>query len=162
LRFGAVAAAAAHIKLDAEPGLKPESEWTVLGKVSPGKLNGEAIVTGTNTYGIDVRLPGMLYAAVLQSPVQGGKLVRCDADAVKSMPGVQAVIVLDPSEPRPALKTPLGMAKSELQSAVVVVADQYWRAKKALAALPVEWDAGPGGRWTTASLYEATEALLDK
>ena len=106
LRYGEVAAKAATIKLPAEPALKPESEWTLLGKASPAKLNIPQIVNGSAIYGMDVRLPGMVYAALRQSPVHGGRLKSFDADKVRGMPGVLAVVTVDPDEPRGlAMKT---------------------------------------------------------
>jgi len=86
LRFGEVAASAATIRLKTEPVPKPPGQWSLLGKASPSKLNNPLIVNGSAIYGIDVRLPGMLYAALMQSPVHGGKLKRCDFDAIKNMP----------------------------------------------------------------------------
>jgi isoquinoline 1-oxidoreductase subunit beta len=75
-RYGEVAAAAARIKLQSEPALKPRNEWTFLGKASPGKLHAPQVVDGSATFGIDVIVPGMVYAALLQSPVHGGRLKR--------------------------------------------------------------------------------------
>jgi isoquinoline 1-oxidoreductase beta subunit len=100
LRFGEVAERAAAIRLTQEPSLKSPSQWTFLGKASPSKLNNPQIVSGRAVYGIDVRLPNMLYAAVMQSPVQGGKLKHCDFDAIKKMPGVQGIAIVDPDEAR--------------------------------------------------------------
>src|SRR2546430_5672127 len=57
---------AAKIKLAKEPAIKPRAEWAILGKQSAGKLNNPVIVNGSATYGIDVRLPGMVYAAIRQ------------------------------------------------------------------------------------------------
>lgn len=168
LTFGDVAAEAAKVKLAAEPALKPQSAWTLLGKTSPGKLNNPAIVDGSAVYGMDVRLPNMLYAALKQSPVQGGKLKSYDAEAIKNMPGVVAVVVVDPSEARGSLgnKLPFGAvsaAASAAQSAVAVVAEHYWQARRALDALPVTWDDGAGGQWkTTAQVYDAALKALDR
>ena len=83
-------------------------------------------VTGKQMYGIDVKLPNMLTAAVKACPVRGGKLKSFDAAKVESMPGVKKVVSID-------------------GNAVVVVADTYWAARTALAALPVEWDVGKLG-----------------
>jgi isoquinoline 1-oxidoreductase beta subunit len=94
LRFGEVAEKAAAIRLKDEPAPKPPSQWTFLGKSSPPKLNNPLIVNGSAVYGIDVRLPGMLYAALMQSPVHGGKLQRCDFDAIKDMPGVRGIAIV--------------------------------------------------------------------
>ena len=167
LRYGQVAAKAATIALNPEPTPKPSSEWTLLGKAAPAKLNLPLIVNGAATYGIDVRAPGMVYAALRQSPVQGGKLKSYNADAVKNMPGVLAVVTVDPSEPRGAIgPTPastMGFEASTAQSAVAVIAEHYWQARKALDALPVEWDDGDGAKWkTSALLQDALVAALDE
>jgi len=166
LRYGEVASRAAAIKLDAEPKPKPESEWTFLGKASPAKIQIPLITKGAATFGMDVRQPNMLYAALLQSPVHGGKLKSHDADKIKNMPGVRGVIVVDPSEPRrPAqeLKSPFPLGLSAAQHGVAVIADHYWQAKRALDALPVEWDDGPGAQWkSTEQLNKAAYDALQK
>ena len=77
-------------------------------------------------YGIDVKLPGMLNAAVKACPVNGGKLKSFDAAKVEKMPGVKKVVSVD-------------------GNAVAVIADTYWNAKTALEKLPVEWDVGKLG-----------------
>ena len=166
LEYGEVAERAGSVHLDAEPELKPESEWTLLGKTSPSKLNLPQIVNGSAVYGIDVRVPGMVYAALRQSPVQGGRLKTYDAQAVMGMSGVLAVVPIDPDEPRSAFgadKAPFGFDQSEAQSGIAVVAEHYWQARKALETLPVEWDEGAGGQWkTTAQIYETAVAALDR
>jgi isoquinoline 1-oxidoreductase beta subunit len=166
LRYGEVAAKAATVKLAAEPALKPRDQWTFLGKASPPKLNIPAIVTGTATYGMDIRLPGMVYAALRQSPVHGGKLKSCNADAVRSMPGVRAVVIVDPTEPRyeyPQATPLFGKGFANVQWGVAVIADHYWQARKALEALPVEWEDGPGGQWKSMDqIVAAAFATCDK
>lgn len=187
LRYGEVAAAAAKVKLPAEPALKPESQWTFLGKASPAKLNIPQIVTGKAVYGIDIQVPGMVHAALMQSPVQGGKLKNHKPEAVLGMPGVRAVVVVDPSKtpgiPAAYRKSVNAVAQIDpgkgpgalnkqratwgvelvpAQSAVAVIADHYWQAKKALEALPVEWDSGPGAKWADdGQIYKSAGALLD-
>jgi isoquinoline 1-oxidoreductase subunit beta len=164
LRYGEVTERAAAIKLASEPQIKPASEWTVLGKQSPGKLHNPTIVDGSAVFGIDVRQPNMLYAALMQSPVHGGKLKRHDFDKIKNMPGVRGVAVVDPSVPRKPVASPGGMGDlSAPQSAIAVVADHYWQARKALEALPLEWDDGAGAQWkTTDQMYKAAYAALDQ
>ena len=98
LRYGEVAAEAAKVTLPTEPALKPQSEWTFLGKASPARLHIPEIVTGKATFGIDVKLPGMVHAALLQAPVHGGKLKSHNPEAVLGMPGVRAVVVIDPAK----------------------------------------------------------------
>ncbi len=169
MTYGQIAAKAALVKLDAEPSPKPQSEWTLLGKKSPGKLNNPAIVDGSAIYGMDVRLPGMLYAALKQSPVHGGKLKSYDAEAIKNMPGVVAVVVVDPAKTPGTAdrdKVPFGkygIEDSLAQHAVAVVAEHYWQARKALDALPVTWDDGPGAQWkSTEQIYDAALKALEK
>lgn len=152
--FGEIAAAAAAIKLDKEPEPKPRSEWTMIGKKSVKRLNLPMILDGSATYGIDVQVPGMVYATVRQVPSQGGRLKSVNADAVKAMPGVKAVVVIDPDEKRGGLPdkvtAPMGLSVTTNgpQAAVAVIADHFWQAKTALDLLPVEWDAGEGAKWT--------------
>jgi isoquinoline 1-oxidoreductase beta subunit len=119
--YGALASAAALLDRPDGVPLKPKQTWRLLGKPVP-RLDIVAKVTGQAQFGIDVRLPDMLFAAVQACPVFGGKLKRFDKAAVMQMPGVKQVVGLD--------------------DAVAVVADSTWRAKQALAALPVTWDEG--------------------
>lgn len=164
LRFGEVAAAAARIELRAEPALKPQSAWTLLGKTSPPKLHAPAVATGKAVYGIDVQVPGMVHAALLQCPVHGGKLKSHKPEAVLKMPGVRAVVVVDPSKTKGTKlehKATWGFVNSYVQSGVAVIADHYWQAKQALDALPVEWDFGAGAQWASAEpIYAAARKLL--
>ncbi len=165
LRYGDVAAAAAKVTLPTEPALKPRSEWTLLGKASPAKLHIPQVVRGKATYGIDVKVPGMVHAALRQAPVQGGTLKSHKPEAVLGMPGVRAVVVLDPAKTRGSpvpSKATWGPADNQVQSAVAVIADHYWQAKTALDALPIEWDSGPGGQWASdKQIYDAAQALHD-
>jgi isoquinoline 1-oxidoreductase subunit beta len=165
LRFGEVAAAAAKVTLPAEPALKPKSEWTLLGKATPSKLHIPQIVRGQAVYGIDVKVPGMVHAALRQSPVHGGTLKSHKPDAVLGMPGVRAVVVIDPAKTKGTpvkSKADWQFAEGLAQSAVAVIADHYWQAKQALEALPVEWDSGPGGQWKSdQQIYDAARALHD-
>jgi isoquinoline 1-oxidoreductase subunit beta len=160
LRFGEVAAEAAGHKLAAEPALKPKTEWRLLGKKGLPKLNIPEIVTGTAVFGIDVKVPSMVHAALLQCPVHGGKLKSYDPAAVLKMPGIHAVVVIDPAKtpgsPVKQLST-FGLGDCQAQHGVAVIADHYWQAKTALEALPVEWDLGEGAKWVdTDSIYAAT------
>lgn len=166
LTYGEVAAEAARVTLDTEPAPKPQSEWTFLGKASPGKKHIPEVVTGKAVFGIDVQVPGMVHAALKQCPVHGGKLKNHKPDAVMDMPGVRAVVVLDPSKTVGTSledKSTWGFATNQVQSGVAVIADHYWQAKMALDALPLEWDFGEGARWAdTEQIYDAGRAMLDK
>jgi isoquinoline 1-oxidoreductase beta subunit len=121
LRFGEVAAAAAALAPPAAVPLKEPRDWTLIG-TRRKRLEIADKVTGKPIYAIDVRLPGMLYAALAQCPVFGGKFVAVDEAKIASRKGVRQVVTFD--------------------SAVAVVAESWWQAKTALDALPVTWDAG--------------------
>ena len=162
-RFGEMAAAAATIQLATEPSPKPQSQWTLLRKSNPPRLHIRSVVDGSSIYGIDVCLPGMLYAALVQCPVHGGKLRKFDFEAIRHMPGVMGVAIVDPSEPRIELEKPAYWARTAAQSGIAVVAKHYWQARKALEALPLEWDLGSGVEWKkTEQIYEAAYARLDR
>jgi isoquinoline 1-oxidoreductase beta subunit len=166
LSYGEVASAAVAVKLPAEPALKPQNEWTFLAKKSPGKLHAPAVASGSAVFGLDVVLPGMVHAALLQSPVHGGKLKSYESETVMSMPGVRAVVVIDAANtkgtPVPD-KSTWGFGDNQVQSGIAVIADQYWQAKRALDALPVEWDPGEGMQWKSEQqIYAAARALLDE
>ena len=141
VNYGAVAAAAAGVKLDAEPALKKPAHYTLLGKPQK-RLDVPPKVQGTATYGIDVRLPDMLYASVLTCPVFGGTLKSHNFDAIKRMPGVKAAV--------------------EIPNGIAVVADSFWRAKTALEVMPVEWDLGAHANVSSAELQKMFRAALDK
>jgi isoquinoline 1-oxidoreductase beta subunit len=122
LTYGHLAAAAAKLDPPRDVKLKDPKDWKVIGKPIH-RLDTLDKLTGKQMYGIDVKLPGMLVATVKACPVNGGKLKSFDAAKVEKMPGVKKVVSVD-------------------GNAVVVVADTYWNAHTALAALPIEWDLG--------------------
>src|SRR5256712_8707162 len=126
LRYGQVAQKAASIRLPREPLIKTPDQFTFMNKPTP-MLETPLRVDGSATYGIDVRLPDMLYAAVKQSPVFQGKLKNFDADAVRHRSGVHSVV---------------RFGGPNVEEGVAVIADSYWRAKSALDTLPIEWDEG--------------------
>jgi isoquinoline 1-oxidoreductase subunit beta len=162
-RYGEAALAAAAVQLPAEPAVDLNEDIGLLADRAPGKLVDTQIVTGTATYGIDVTVPGMLYGALMQSPVHGGRLKRYDFDAVKNMPGVVGVAVVDPAEPRKRLKPPANDGESTETATVAIVAEHYWQARQALEAMPIEWDGGDGAKWkTNEQLNDAVLARLDR
>jgi isoquinoline 1-oxidoreductase subunit beta len=138
--YGELAAKAALLPPPAEVALKPRSAWTLIGRKSarpdlPAKIDGSAV------FGIDVRRPGMLFAAVANCPVFGGRLKSFDATPVLKMPGVKAVQAV-----------PGGLA---------VVADSTWRAKSGLAALRAEWEEGPDGGSSSEAVEQRLRQALD-
>ena len=155
--FGDMVAAAALIQLDAEPEPKPREEWTFLGKTAFAKVQIPQIVTGKAVYGMDVQVPGKVYAALRLSPVMRGTLKSYDFEAIKDMPGVRAVVEVKPAESGAAdlINSPFPMGVSLHDGGLAVIADHYWQARTALDALPIEWDDGPGAKWKT------TEMMID-
>src|SRR5262245_46729063 len=141
VNYGAIAAAAAQIKLDAEPAIKTPDQFTLLGQ-SLNRLDVPLKVNGTATFGIDIRLPDMLFAAVMVCPVFGGKLKRYDFDAIKQSPGVRAAV--------------------EIPDGIAVVADSFWRAKTALEVMPIEWDLGEHVNTNSAAFQQMFRAAMDK
>jgi len=119
--FGAVATAAAALPVPSAP--------TLLGGkligTSPARLDVPVKVDGSARFGIDMDLPNLVYATVRGAPTLTGRLKHCDASKAQTMPGFIRCV--------------------EMDDAVIVVADQYWRAKKALDAVVTEWDDGKLG-----------------
>jgi isoquinoline 1-oxidoreductase beta subunit len=124
-RYGELAVEAARLGVPASPRLKPRKEYKIIGR-SPPRFDIPAKVTGAAQYGIDVRLPDMLYATVKAAPVHGGALASVDPAPALRVNGVERVIRLD--------------------NAVAVVARGTWQASRGLAALaPAFTDGGKGG-----------------
>ncbi|MGB7543053.1 MAG: molybdopterin cofactor-binding domain-containing protein [Burkholderiales bacterium] len=137
--FGKVANAAARLEPPKEVKLKDPKDWKIVGKSMP-RFDIPATVRGMQRYGIDTQLPGMVYAAVAQCPVFGGKLKSFDAARVQGRRGIIKVVAVDND------------------GAVAVIADNWWRAKEALKDLPLEWDIGANGNVSSASIMEFLRA----
>jgi isoquinoline 1-oxidoreductase beta subunit len=164
--FAEFATAAAQVQLPQEPAIKTPDEYTLMG-TSMARLDTPLKVNGSAQFGIDARLPGMVYAAIQASPVPGGTLKSFDFDAIADRPGVIQAVELRRRETDYddilARERPWGStAGIRMTSAIVVVADTWYRAKTALELMPVQWDDGPGAGTTTESLYAASFALLDQ
>ena len=134
--YGKVAAAAAKLEPpDAKTiKLKDPKDWKIIGKPMK-RIDTADKLDGSKIYGIDVKLPGMLCAAIKDCPVFGGKLASYDESKIAGRPGVRKVVRVK-------------------DSAVAVVADTWWRAKAALDALPIVWDEGPNASQSDASIAE--------
>jgi isoquinoline 1-oxidoreductase beta subunit len=139
--YGKVAEAAAKLTPPSEITLKDPKEWKLIGK-SVARLDTLPKVTGAQVYGADLKLPGMLNAAIKDCPVFGGKVKSFEAAKVTGMPGVRHVV-------------PVG------ESGVAVVADTWWQAKTALDALPIVWDDGPNASVSSATIDAMLKAGLD-
>jgi isoquinoline 1-oxidoreductase beta subunit len=125
LTYGQLAAAAARETTPKDVKLKPKSEFRIIG-TSTARIDTPGKVDGSAEFGLDVKLPGMLYAAIAQSPVLGGKVRTLDSGAAERMPGVRRVVRTD--------------------SGVVVVADHFWQALQARKTLEITWDPGGNAR----------------
>ncbi|HXS97711.1 MAG TPA: xanthine dehydrogenase family protein molybdopterin-binding subunit [Candidatus Limnocylindrales bacterium] len=138
LSYGALADAAAKLTPPANVPLKDPSQFTIIGKPrkrldTPSKVNGSA------QFGIDVRLPGMLYAVVARCPVFGGKVASFDATKAKAMPGVKHVV--------------------QISNGVAVVAENTWAAAQARKALEVKFDEG---QWAGQSSAGIAKLFVEK
>ena len=137
--YGQLADAASKLPVPEKPAMKDPSQFTIVGKKTT-RLDTPAKVNGTAIIGMDVKLPGMVYASIEMSPVQGGTVKSFDASKAKAMPGVVDVV--------------------QIPDGVAVVADTYWHARKAREMLSVQWDEGANANLSTAAMFETTKAAL--
>jgi isoquinoline 1-oxidoreductase subunit beta len=140
--YGKVATAAAKLT-PPDPKtikLRDPRQWKVAGKPMK-RLDTADKVNGKQVYSIDLKLPGMLHAAIKDSPVFGGKVASFDESAIKSRPGVRGAVKVG-------------------DTAVAVVADTWWRAKTALDALPIQWDEGPAAKESSATIAKRLQEGL--
>ncbi|HRJ48422.1 MAG TPA: molybdopterin-dependent oxidoreductase, partial [Opitutaceae bacterium] len=130
LSYGELATTAATLPIPDERNvrLKDESEFRVLGS-RVGGVDNPAIVTGAALFGIDQRLPGMVYAAYEKCPVFGGRVIRANLEEIKALPGVLDAFIIEGT-------TDI----TGLLPGVAIVADSTWSAFSAKAKLRVEWD----------------------
>lgn len=120
--YGKVADAAGKLEAPKSVKLKDPKDWAIIGKPVP-RLDTAPKTTGKQIYGVDLKLPGMLNAAIVACPVFGGKLASFDAAKAKAMAGVKHVVKVG-------------------DDAVAVVAETWWQAKTALEAVAITWDEG--------------------
>ena len=130
-RYGSLAEAAAKLPVPEKPPLKNSNDFRIIGKSLP-RLDTPSKVDGSARFGIDVRVPGMLFAVVARCPVFGGKLARFDPTRAKAVKGVRAVV--------------------PISSGVAVVANSTWAALQGRKALDVTWDEGPHAALTSAEI----------
>ena len=145
-RFGAVAAAAAGQPVPDHVALKTPDKFSLLGK-SQARLDTPAKVVGSAVFGLDVRPPGLLYAAVQMCPVLGGRVAAFDAAAAQALPGVKKALALAPHHGG--------------SGGVAVVAARPWQAKTAVEQLKPQWDEGPLATLDSAALSQRLKQALD-
>jgi isoquinoline 1-oxidoreductase beta subunit len=133
IAFKDLIVAASRFPVPENPPLKNYKDFRIIGKGAK-RINALEIVTGKAKFGIDVKLPGMLYALVLRCPVYEGKIKSYDAEAAKKMDGVKAIVEIK------NMGTAVGG-----RNGIAVVADSFWTAQKARDTLKVIWDKGENG-----------------
>ncbi len=140
--YGSVANAASKLTPPKEVKLKDPKQFKYVGKPLK-RLDTYGKTNGSTVFGIDVKLPGMLYASLAQCPVIGGKVVSYDDSKARGMPGVKNVV--------------------QISDGVAVVADSWWRAKTARDALTIQWDEGPNKSLSSASVSQGlAQAMSNK
>jgi isoquinoline 1-oxidoreductase beta subunit len=157
LSYGELAAKAAALPPPALASvkLKDPKDYHIIGHSETG-VDVPAIVTGKPLYGIDVQLPGMLYAAIEKAPVFAGKVKSANIDQVKALPGVRQVLVIDGGI-TPAAFTPW---EPGMEPGIAIVADNWWQAQQARKQLKVDWDLGPAAAQSTDGFTKRAEELL--
>jgi isoquinoline 1-oxidoreductase beta subunit len=141
ITYGKVADAAGKVEPPADIKLKDPKDWKIIGK-GVKRLDTADKVVGKAVYGIDAKVPGMLYAAIKACPVNGGKVKSFDAAKISGNKGVKKVVQVE-------------------DYAVAVVADNWWRAKTALDALPITWDEGDNAKVSSESIAAWLKEGLD-
>ena len=141
LGYGDLAALAATLPVPADPPLKPSSEFRILGTRVP-RVDTPDKVDGAAVFGLDVRVPGMVYATVARCPVFGGRVKSFDPAPALAVPGVQRVV--------------------QISSGVAVVADRTWAAFAGKKALKIEWDEGKVAQWSSDGIWRAFAAAAER
>lgn len=139
--YGALASAASKLTPPADPALKPRSQFKLVGTKAK-RLDTREKTDATAVFGIDVKVPGMVHAAVRHAPAVGGQVVKHDAKAAREIAGVIDVI--------------------PLPGAIAVIAEHYWQAVKALALVDVEFSSPTGRATSSAQLNGALMSALDQ
>ena len=133
LTFGQLADAAAKLPVPKDVPLKSPADFTLVGRAQK-RLDTPSKVDGSAVFGIDVKLPNMLYAALAQPPTLGGSVKTFNDEKARSMPGVKACVLTS--------------------SGIAVIADSWWQARKARDQLTIDWEAGPNGTLNDAKIAQ--------
>lgn len=141
LGYGELVDAAANMPIPTGVELKHPSQFTLVGKPT-NRLDSPQKVDGSARFGLDTRVPGMRYAAIMHCPVLGGTLSSVDETKAKQVPGVRQVV--------------------KMPHAVAVVGDHTWAAKSGAAALDVKWNEGEGATLSTKDIVEQLAAAAKK
>ena len=137
LAYGELASIAANMPIPEKPMLKNKSDFNYIGKELP-RHDQAAVVVGKRIYGVDTKLPGLKYAAIVHCPVLGGALKSIDKTAALKMKGVSDVVEI------PRFDIPFGSI-----GGVAVVANNSWTAQQAVKQLKIEWSLGENAIYDT-------------
>ncbi|QXX75750.1 Membrane-bound aldehyde dehydrogenase [pyrroloquinoline-quinone] [Methylovirgula sp. HY1] len=150
LSFGALAEAASKLPTPAHDKLqfKDPAKFQYIGKADIALIDGVGITTGSANYGIDTRLPGMLYAVIARPPVYGGVVKSFDASETLKVPGVVKVVSIEPT-PIPSEFQPLG--------GIGIIAKNTWAAIKGREKLKIVWDDGPNATYASDTFRKTLE-----
>ena len=151
--YGTFVAKAAAMPVPKDPPLKDAKDYRIVGKRT-NRVDGAHIVLGEAHYGIDTKVPGMLYAMVERPAVPGGRVKSFDASKALTMPGVRKVFEVQPVEMSSLFgeeRAPNSGHQHYLWGGVAVVADSTWQAMAARRALKIEWNDGAGATESTES-----------
>jgi isoquinoline 1-oxidoreductase subunit beta len=160
--YSQLIAIAARLDAPGDPLLKKPEEFRLIGKPTPRTDSAEKI-NGTAQFGMDVRVPGMLVASVDRCPAFGGTVRKHNGDKVRALPGVRAVVELQPFHLTHQFGEESGPGSRNFTCAgVAVLADSTWAAMQARKSLQVEWDETGSAQETTDSLREQLIALTSK
>ncbi|MCP5472976.1 MAG: molybdopterin cofactor-binding domain-containing protein [Steroidobacteraceae bacterium] len=151
--YGEVASAAAKLTPPAleSVSLKKPEEFTIIGRRIAG-IDSPRILRGEPVFGIDTRLPGMLYAVYEVAPAHGGRLVKADTEAVKQAPGVRHVVPIIGD----------GNPDTGLADGVAIVATHWWLANQARSKLTAQWDLSHSQGHSTEAYRARASEILDK
>jgi isoquinoline 1-oxidoreductase beta subunit len=141
VKYGVLVERAAALPVPPTPALKDPKQFKVLGQ-PVARLDVPAKVNGTAVFGMDVKLPNLLTARVVRSPVFGGKVASFNADKAKAVAGVRQVV--------------------QISTGVAVVADNYWSASRGAQALDVKWDEGALAKTNSADIMKRYAALAQQ
>jgi len=151
VEYGALVAKAASLPVPKDVPLKDPKDYRILGSVKP-RVDGQHIVIGEAHYGIDTKVPGMLYAAVARPSVFGARVKKFDGERALAVPGVKKVVEVPAVEMTPLFgeERPANSGHQHyLWGGVAVLADSFWQAVTGRKALTIEWDEGPGAEEST-------------
>ncbi len=178
LGYGELAAKVASLPAPplADVKLKDPKDFKIIGHSEPGN-DVHAIVTGHGIFGIDVKVPGMLYAVYEKSPVFGGRVLSSNLDEIRKLPGVKQAFVVDRPEIAPVVKTGEPNPARDLEhvtwpesarvipgepglvSGIAIIGETWWHAQSARKKLEVKWDEGPRAGQSSAGFAERAAAL---